>query len=115
VKGNSTGPKWYYAVVRGQIPGVYTKWGDAEKQVNGFSGSLHQKHRDHKGAQKFVDKHCPQKEDESASESKGTDPGSDGGRLDAEDAQAAAKQQMRMHKSPRTATLHETAGFPQSL
>jgi Caulimovirus viroplasmin len=30
----------YYAVARGRSPGVYTDWGSAEKQVNGFSGAL---------------------------------------------------------------------------
>ena len=38
-----TGSKWYYAVACGRKPGVYTDWGWAEKQVNGFPVAVHKK------------------------------------------------------------------------
>jgi hypothetical protein len=73
--------KWNYAVARGRHPGVYTDWGDAEKQVNWFSGSLYQKFNDRKRAQKFVDKHHARKheatDDESGTLESGTDESSD--------------------------------------
>jgi hypothetical protein len=47
----ATKSDWYYAVARGRIPGVYSDWGLAEKQVNGFPGSLHKKFRDRGSAQ----------------------------------------------------------------
>jgi hypothetical protein len=46
--------KWYYAVAKGRVPGVYTDWGKAERQVNGFSGAVHKKFRDRKRAERFV-------------------------------------------------------------
>jgi hypothetical protein len=46
-KGSSK-HQMYYAVARGRNPGVYTEWGQAERQVNGFSGSLHKKFKDKK-------------------------------------------------------------------
>jgi hypothetical protein len=49
--------KDYYAVARGRIPGVYRDWGAAEKQVNGFRGSLHKKFSTRARAQGFVDEH----------------------------------------------------------
>jgi hypothetical protein len=48
--------KDYYGVARGRTPGVYTKWGEAEKQVNGFSGCLYKKFPERGMAQRFVDK-----------------------------------------------------------
>ena len=58
----------YYAVARGRSPGVYTDWGSAEKQVNGFSGALYKKFKARKEAQHFVDRHrakpTPDSEDE---------------------------------------------------
>jgi len=47
----------YYAVARGRNPGVYTDWGSAERQVNGFSGALYKKFKTRKEAQHFVDRH----------------------------------------------------------
>jgi hypothetical protein len=62
--------KWYYAMALGRRPGVYTDWGQAEKQVNGFSGSLHKKFKDKPSAQRFVRKHQEQdNEDESETSS----------------------------------------------
>jgi hypothetical protein len=48
----------YYAVARGRNPGVYTDWGSAEKQVNGFSGALYKKFKARSDAQRFVERHC---------------------------------------------------------
>jgi hypothetical protein len=47
----------YYAVARGRVPGVYTDWGLAGRQVNGFSGALHKKFSTRNEAQHFVDKY----------------------------------------------------------
>ena len=47
----------YYAVARGRNPGVYNDWGDAECQVNGFSGALHKKFKSRREARAFVIRH----------------------------------------------------------
>ena len=47
----------YYAVARGRNPGVYKDWGDAERQVNGFSGALHKKFKSLREARTFVIRH----------------------------------------------------------
>ena len=65
----------YYAVARGRKPGVYTDWGQAERQVNGFSGALHKKFKTRMEAQRFVDKYKVKGRDESEEESEG--PGTD--------------------------------------
>jgi hypothetical protein len=57
---------------------VYTDWGDAEKQVNGFSGSLYQKFKDRKRAQRFVDKHRSRKHEDTDDESELSGSGTDG-------------------------------------
>jgi hypothetical protein len=55
VKGKIPDPsRRYYAVARGRHPGVYTDWGNAERQVNGFSGALHKKFKTRKEAQAFI-------------------------------------------------------------
>ena len=59
----------YYAVARGRKPGVYTDWGQAERQVNGFSGALHKKFKTRVEAQRFVDKYRTPGRDESEEES----------------------------------------------
>jgi len=59
----------YYAVARGRVPGVYTNWSQAEKQVNGFSGSLHKKFKDRASAQKFVDANRAESDGDSGTES----------------------------------------------
>jgi hypothetical protein len=61
----------YYAVARGRKPGVYTDWGQAERQVNGFSGALHKKFKTRVEAQRFVDKYRTKGRDESEGESEG--------------------------------------------
>jgi hypothetical protein len=68
--------KCYYAVARGRIPGVYTDWGQAERQVNGFSGSLHKKFKDRFNAQRFVDsyRNHGDAESEDSSGVSGSDP-----------------------------------------
>jgi ribonuclease HI len=66
--------KWYYAVARGRIPGVYTDWGQAERKVNGYSGAIHKKFQDQRQAKKFI-RDNQQSDDESKggrSESSGT-------------------------------------------
>jgi hypothetical protein len=76
----SSKQRQYYAVARGRVPGVYAEWGQAEGQVNSFSGALHKKFSTRAEAQRFVDKYrtsrTPEKSD--AEES-------DGSRLDSED------------------------------
>jgi hypothetical protein len=61
----------YYAVARGRKPGVYTDWGQAERQVNGFSGALHKKFKTRVEAQRFVDNYRTKGHDESEGESEG--------------------------------------------
>jgi viroplasmin and RNaseH domain-containing protein len=58
------------------IPGVYTDWGEVEKQVNGFSGLLHKKFKDRTSAKQFFDKYWDQghKEPEDTSEILESDP-----------------------------------------
>lgn len=57
--------KWYYVVARGRIPGVYTDWGQAEQQVNGYLGALHKKFQDQLQAKKFMrDNHQSDNESE---------------------------------------------------
>jgi hypothetical protein len=66
LRSSGTKHKWYYVVARrGWVPGVYTDWGEAEKQVNGFSGSLHEKFKDRGNARWFVDKYQETKPEES--------------------------------------------------
>ena len=38
--------KWYYVVAQGRVPGVYTDWGQAKWQFNGYSGVVHKKFQD---------------------------------------------------------------------
>jgi hypothetical protein len=52
----ATAYKCYYAVAKGWTPGVYTNWGQVEKQVNRFLGSLQKKFKDQHGSQCFVNK-----------------------------------------------------------
>jgi hypothetical protein len=49
--------KYYYAVAKGRVSGVYTNWGQASKQVNGFSGALHKKFKSRVDAERFVKKY----------------------------------------------------------
>jgi viroplasmin and RNaseH domain-containing protein len=46
--------KWYYAVAQGYVLGVYTDWGQAKWQVNGYSGAVHKKLQDRQRAEKFM-------------------------------------------------------------
>lgn len=44
----------FYTVTKGRIPGIYNNWALAEKQVNGFRGSVYKGHKTSKAAEKFV-------------------------------------------------------------
>lgn len=56
-------------MARGRIPGVYTDWGKAERQVNGFLGAIHKTFRDRKRAKRFVrDNLQPDEESEDSEE-----------------------------------------------
>ena len=74
----------YYAVARGRKPGVYTDWGQAERQVNGFSGALHKKFKTRAEAQRFVDKYKARNRAESEDESEGPPTDSNGPSSDEE-------------------------------
>ena len=53
-EAKSSQTQWYYAVAHGRVPGVYTDWGMAERQVNGYSGAVHKKFQDRSRAERFV-------------------------------------------------------------
>ncbi|UML14529.1 hypothetical protein [Viola yellow mottle virus] len=38
----SAPPRKWYVVFKGRIPGVYNTWPEAQEQVSGFKGNLHQ-------------------------------------------------------------------------
>ena len=44
-------------MAKGRVPGVYTNWGQASKQVNGFSGALHKKFKSRVDGEGFVKKY----------------------------------------------------------
>ncbi|MTV83085.1 ribonuclease H family protein [Secundilactobacillus folii] len=45
----------YYAVKKGQHPGIYTNWPDAQKEVSGFSGAVYKSFKTQAEAQAFID------------------------------------------------------------
>jgi hypothetical protein len=57
IKAATADKKYYYAVAKGRVPGVYTDWGQASKQVNGFSGALHKKFKSRVDGEGFVKKY----------------------------------------------------------
>ena len=83
-KSSPTKDRRYYAVARGRKPGVYTDWGQAERQVNGFSGALHKKFKTRAEARRFVDKWQVRDRDESGGEAEGPPTESDGASSDEE-------------------------------
>ncbi|KAF8160334.1 hypothetical protein K438DRAFT_1985758 [Mycena galopus ATCC 62051] len=42
LRGSETG--WFYVVIEGHVPGIYTHWEDVAPQVAGFSNSVYKKH-----------------------------------------------------------------------
>lgn len=44
----------YYAVHNGRVPGVYTDWGIASAQVNGYGGSAHKSFPTREEAERYV-------------------------------------------------------------
>lgn len=44
----------YYAIAKGRVPGVYTSWGDAKKQVDGFKFPKYRKFATKEEAENFV-------------------------------------------------------------
>jgi viroplasmin and RNaseH domain-containing protein len=47
----------YYAVARGYSPGVYRRWEDAKRQVDGFPDAMHKRFPTRKAAEAFVEKY----------------------------------------------------------
>jgi len=45
----------YYAVAKGQKPGIYKTWSECQKQVTGFSGAIFKKFVDYKEAKAFLE------------------------------------------------------------
>lgn len=46
--------KYYYAVQKGKIPGIYFTWDDCKKQVVGFKGAIYKKFESIQEAESFV-------------------------------------------------------------
>ncbi|KAI0034749.1 ribonuclease H-like domain-containing protein [Vararia minispora EC-137] len=46
--------KWYYAVKKGRIPGIYGSWPEAEAQVKQFRGPMHMKFRSYEEAERWL-------------------------------------------------------------
>ena len=51
--------KFFYAVAKGKVPGVYDSWSEAEKQVRGQKKNRYAKFASKSKAQEYVDKHQP--------------------------------------------------------
>ena len=113
--GESYQTKWYYAVARGRIPGIYTDWGDAERQVNGYSGAVHKKFRDRARAEKFVRDHRASDGDPNGSEdseeiSEDEGSGRDRGRGERPNTRASLKT--KLSKGPGMPPLEMSAPDP---
>ena len=46
--------KKYYAVKAGQVPGIYTNWGDCQQNINGFSGAIYKSFDTKEEAEAFL-------------------------------------------------------------
>ncbi|MCR3955367.1 MAG: ribonuclease H family protein [Gudongella sp.] len=46
--------KFYYAVKKGLVPGIYYNWEECKKQVHGFPGSVYKKFKTEKEAEEFL-------------------------------------------------------------
>lgn len=44
----------WYAVARGRVPGIYSRWEDCERQVKYYRNSRYKKFRTLKEAEKFI-------------------------------------------------------------
>lgn len=55
-------PRKYYAVKRGRIPGLYSTWEEAKKQIQGFSSAVYKGFPTKKEAEEFLRDTCPQSE-----------------------------------------------------
>ena len=47
--------KFYYAVRRGRIPGIYESWEECRNEVSGFPNALYKKFPDRAGAEAFLE------------------------------------------------------------
>lgn len=52
----------YYAVVKGNKPGIYTEWPECEKQVKGFKGALYRSFISKQEAEDYIKQHLEQEE-----------------------------------------------------
>jgi ribonuclease HI len=46
---------WYYAVLKGYVPGIYSSWPSASDQVNGFTGAKYKKFKSRTEAEYYMD------------------------------------------------------------
>jgi hypothetical protein len=44
----------FYSVVRGHIPGIYTTWGEAKEQIDGYPGAVYKSFKTEEEAKKWV-------------------------------------------------------------
>lgn len=47
--------KYYYAVRKGKVPGIYNKWSECEEQVKGYSGAEYKKFSNYEEALGFME------------------------------------------------------------
>ncbi len=47
--------KKYYAVKKGNVPGIYESWSDCQKQVNGYSGAVYRSFDNKRDAESFIE------------------------------------------------------------
>ena len=47
-------PLSYYAVRRGRVPGIYSKWAEAHEQVDGYPGNSHMRFDSYEEAEQFM-------------------------------------------------------------
>lgn len=45
----------FYAIARGRVPGIYTAWSEAQKQIKGFNNPKFKKFNSREEAQAFID------------------------------------------------------------
>jgi hypothetical protein len=96
--------KYYYAVAKGWVSGVYTNWGQALKQVNEFSGALHKKFKSQVDAERFVKKYREPETD--VSENSSGPPESESEDLSENELPKAKPRKMKPRKE------RAGAGFP---
>ena len=54
MSGKGDGKSGHYAVGHGRNPGVYSTWGEARAQTDGYSGATHQRFESKSEASRFV-------------------------------------------------------------